>query len=218
MSTRNAVTSRTIALALGAATASGAPLADAAGPSPAASTWEIDTGHAATTFKVRHLMLSQVRGSLGPVSGTVTLDEHDISRSHVEVSIDARGLDTRNEKRDEHLRSADFFDVAHHPSVTFRSTKVQRTANGHLTVTGPLTIRGISKDVSLDVDPLAPALRDPWGNQRRGVFARTTLDRRNWNLTWNLAMEAGGLAVGDRVEVEIEAELVAKTPQPTAAR
>jgi len=174
--------------------------------------WDIDTSHATAGFRVRHLMVSHVRGHLGPVSGTVFIDEGDPARSRVEVAIDARGLDTRDAKRDEHLRSADFFDIANHPTVTFRSTQVEapRGLGETLRVTGDLTIRGITRPVTLEVEGLAPAIQDPWGNRRRGVTARGRINRKDWGLKWNLAIEAGGVAVGDEVTIEIDAELVAQ--------
>jgi polyisoprenoid-binding protein YceI len=185
----------------------------AAAPAPAAAaTWDIDTAHANAGFRVRHLMVSHVRGHLGPVTGTIFIDERDLSRSRVDVSVDARGLDSREPRRDEHLRSADFLDVANHPTVTFRSTRVEAPAgrDGDLRVTGDLTIRGVTRPVTLDVDALPPAIQDPWGNQRRGVSARARISRREWDLTWNMVVEAGGVAVGDEVAIEIDAEIVAR--------
>ena len=178
------------------------------GVQPSAATWDIDGSHSSAAFKVRHLMLSRVRGELGPVSGTVLLDEANLLRSRVEVCIDARAIDTRDAKRDEHLRSADFLDVAHHPEVTFRSTAVRRDDDQRLLVTGDLTIRGATRPVTLEVDPLPPAVNDPWGNTKRGATARTRINRKDWGLTWNLALEAGGVVVGDEVAIEIEVELV----------
>ncbi|MES1210493.1 MAG: YceI family protein [Pseudomonadota bacterium] len=178
----------------------------------AARTWDIDTAHATAGFRVRHLMVSNVRGHLGPVSGTVLIDEQDVSRSRIDVSVDVRGIDSRDAKRDEHLRSADFFDVENHPTVTFRSTRVEapRGLAGDLRVTGDLTIRGVSRPVTLEVEALPAAIQDPWGNARRGVSARARVNRKDWGLKWNLAIEAGGVAVGDEVTIEIDAELVAR--------
>jgi len=176
------------------------------------ATWDVDTSHTNAGFKVRHLMLSHVRGHLGPVTGTVFIDEQDLAGSKVDVSIDARGLDTRDAKRDEHLRSADFLDVANHPTVTFRSTRVEapRGLGSDLRVTGDLTIHGVTRPVTLEVDALPPAINDPWGNARRGVSARGKLSRKEWGLAWNMAIEAGGVLVGDEVTIELEAELVAR--------
>ncbi|HVX97177.1 MAG TPA: YceI family protein [Polyangia bacterium] len=185
----------------------------AAAPAAAAvATYDIDTAHATAGFKVRHLMLAHVRGHLGPVTGTVAIDERDITRSRVDVSVDARGLDSREPKRDEHLRSADFLDVANHPTVTFRSTRVEapQGPDGDLRVTGDLTIRGVSRAVTLEVEALGPAVKDPWGNSRRGVSARARINRKDWGLNWNVAIEAGGVVVGEEVQIEIEAELIAR--------
>jgi polyisoprenoid-binding protein YceI len=183
----------------------------AAAPARAA-TWDIDTAHANAGFKVRHLMVSHVRGHLGPVTGTVLIDELDLSRSRIDVSIDARGIDSRESKRDEHLRSADFLDVANHPTVTFKSTRVEAPSGprGDLRVTGDLTIRGVTRPVTLDVDALPTPIQDPWGNTRRGVSARARINRKDWGLSWNLAIEAGGVVVGDEVAIEIDAEITAR--------
>ena len=188
------------------------PSAPAPASAAAAATWDIDTAHATAGFKVRHLMVSHVRGHLGPVTGTVSIDEQDLSRSRVEVSVDARGLDSRQPQRDEHLRSADFLDVANHPTVMFRSTRVEAPSGrgGDLRVTGDLTIRDVTRPVTLEVEALPPAIQDPWGNTRRGVSARARINRKDWGLKWNLAIEAGGVAVGDEVAIEIEAEIVAR--------
>jgi polyisoprenoid-binding protein YceI len=177
-----------------------------------AATWNVDTAHANAGFKVRHLMVSHVRGHLGPVTGTVFIDEQDLTRSRVDVSIDARGIDSREPKRDEHLRSADFLDVANHPTITFRSSRVEAPsgARGDLRVTGDLTIRGVTHPVTLEVDPLPAPIQDPWGNTRRGVSARARISRKEWGLTWNLALEAGGVVVGDEVAIEIDAEITAQ--------
>jgi polyisoprenoid-binding protein YceI len=172
------------------------------------SVWDIDSSHAAAHFKVRHMMVAYVRGTLGPVSGTVTLDEKDVTRSRVDVSIDTRGIETRDAKRDEHLRSADFLDVANHPTLTFVSRQVTKDKDGHLQVVGDLTIRGTTKAVTLTVDALEPAIADPWGNTKRGASARTTINRKDWGLEWNVALEAGGVLVAEQVAIEIEIELV----------
>lgn len=187
--------------------------ARAAAPAAATvATYDIDTSHATAGFKVRHLMLAHVRGHLGPVTGTVAIDERDITRSRVDVSVDARGLDSREPKRDEHLRSADFLDVANHPTVTFRSTRVEapQGPGGDLRVTGDLTIRGVTRAVTLEVEAIGPVVKDPWGNSRRGVSARARINRKDWGLNWNVAIEAGGVLVGEEVQIEIEAELIAR--------
>jgi polyisoprenoid-binding protein YceI len=181
-----------------------------ASPAPATATaWDLDPGHSAAEFKVRHLMISHVRGKLGPVQGTVWIDERDLRRSRLEVTIDARAIDTREPKRDEHLRSADFLDVDHHPTVTFRSRKVEPRGRGDdgLVVEGDLTIRGVTRPVTLTVDALTGPLVDPWGNTKRGASARARINRRDFGLTWNAVLEAGGVAVADQVDIEIEVEL-----------
>jgi polyisoprenoid-binding protein YceI len=174
---------------------------------PGASTWEIDTAHSAAHFKVRHLMVSHVRGTLGPVSGTVTINDQDITRSSIDVRIDASGVETRDAKRDEHLRSADFLDVANHRTVTFVSRSVRKESEDTLKVTGDLTIHGTSKPVTLEVEGLTPPVTDPWGNIKRGATARTRINRKDWDLHWNVALEAGGVVVGEQVDIEIEVEL-----------
>jgi len=193
------------------ATATAAAVVVAAAPAPAAArAWDVDPSHSSANFKVRHLMVSHVRGELGPVSGTVWIDEQHLERSRVEVSIDARQIASRDDKRDAHLRSADFLDVDKHPTVTFRSTRVEKAASGGLRVTGELTIRGTAHPVTLEVDPLPSAVADPWGNTKRGATARTRINRKDWGLQWNLALETGGVVVGEEVAIEIEIELVAR--------
>jgi len=186
-----------------------AKLASRTAPVPAeAATYDIDPAHSSAGFKVRHLMVSHVRGHLGPVSGSVVIDEQDLTRSRVDVSIAASGIDTREPKRDEHLRSADFLDVANHPTVTFRSTAVRAAREvGALEVTGDLTIRGVTRAVTLAVEPLSPAVADPWGNTKRGTTARARINRKDFGLVWNVVLEAGGVAAGDEVAIEIEVEL-----------
>jgi polyisoprenoid-binding protein YceI len=168
----------------------------------AAQAWDVDPSHSSANFKVRHLMVSHVRGELGPVAGAVWIDDQDITRSRIDVSIDARKIATRDEKRDEHLRSADFLDVANHPTVTFTSTRVE------LRVTGDLTIRRTTRPVTLTVEALAPAVTDPWGNTKRGATAHAKIHRKEWGLQWNVGLEAGGVLVGEEVSIEIEVELL----------
>jgi polyisoprenoid-binding protein YceI len=172
-----------------------------------ASIWDIDSAHSQTHFKVRHLMVSHVRGSLGEVSGTVVLDDADITRSRVDVRVDTRGIETRDDKRDAHLRSADFLDVANHPYLTFVSRQVRKEKGSRLAVEGDLTIRGVTKTVTLEVEALEDAVTDPWGNVKRGASARTTINRKDWGLEWNVALETGGVLVGEQVTIEIEVEL-----------
>jgi polyisoprenoid-binding protein YceI len=174
---------------------------------PAPVAYKIDPTHATAQFKVRHLMVSNVRGELGEVTGEVAFDTADPSRSRVEARIDATGIDTRNADRDAHLKSADFLDVANHPAITFRSTQVRPGAGGAYEVDGELTIRGTTRPVTLAAE-VSDEIRDPWGNAKRGVVATARLDRRAFGLTWNAVMESGGIVVGETVDVTIEAELV----------
>lgn len=178
------------------------------------TTWKIDPAHTQSNFTVRHLMISNVRGEFRSTTGTVKIDDADPARSAVDVTLDARSIHTRDDKRDEHLRSADFFDVQRFPKITFRSTKVQKAGDGYA-VTGDLTMHGVTRPVVLDVAPLTPEVKDPMGNVRRGVSARTVLSRSEFGLRWNKMVEAGPV-VGDEVKVEIEAELV-KDGGPTQA-
>jgi polyisoprenoid-binding protein YceI len=180
-------------------------------PSFAQSTrWEIDSSHASASFAVRHLAVSNVRGSFSKVSGMVIWNEQDITQSRVEATIDASTVDTRDVQRDEHLRSGDFLDTAKFPTMTFRSTKVERAAAGRLRVTGELMIRGVTRNVVLEVEGPAPPVKDPWGNIKSGFTATTTINRKDFGLTWNRALETGGLLVGEEVKITIEAELVRK--------
>lgn len=185
--------------------------------SPTPTVWEVDSGHSNAQFKVRHLMVSNVRGTLGPISGTIHLDEKDVTRSQVMVSIDARAIDTKNPKRDEHLRSAEFLDVARYPAITFRSKTVRAGKAGALEVIGDLSIRGVTKSITLAVDALPSAVNDPWGNTKRGAIAKASLMRKDWGLSWNMALETGGVVVGDRVDIEIEVELLKRVVPPSGA-
>ena len=176
----------------------------------AATSWKIDPDHAQVGFKVRHLMVSNVRGNFDKVAGTVQIDEADISRSTVNVTIDTSSVNTGIARRDEHLRSADFFDVARFPTMTFVSRKVAKAGPGNLQVTGDLTIHGVTRPVVLNVDGPTAEIKDPWGMTRRGVSAGARIDRKDFGLVWNKVLEAGGVAVGDDVEIHLEVELIKK--------
>lgn len=172
-----------------------------------ASTWTIDSAHTSVQFAVRHLMVSTVRGTLGKATGTVTLDENDLTRSTVEARIDAAGIDTREPKRDEHLRSADFLDVAQFPTVTFRSKKVAKLGDTTFQVTGDLTLHGVTREVVLDVEAATTPFKDPFGHTRLGGAVTTRLNRKDFGVLWNKAMDGGGLVVGDEVSVTIDIEV-----------
>jgi len=170
---------------------------------PAPGTYTIDASHTEVGFSVRHLMVSKTKGRFGGVSGTVTIAE-DPARSAVEVEIDVASIDTRDAGRDEHLRSADFFDVEAHPTITYRSTSV-RPEGGDWHVEGELTVRGVTVSVPLNVT-FEGAATSPWGTTAIGFTARADLDREAFGLTWNQALETGGVLVGKQVRIDIEAE------------
>jgi polyisoprenoid-binding protein YceI len=172
--------------------------------------WEIDPSHSSVQFAVRHMMVSNVRGEFTKVSGTVDIDSRDLSRSSVHVVIDAASISTRDEQRDQHLRSPDFLDVANFPTIEFQSRRVTRGSDGALKAVGNLTIRGVTKEVTLDVEDGGSELRDPWGNTKRGASATTKLNRKDYGLRWNVALETGGFVVGDDVKIEIDVELLKK--------
>jgi len=170
--------------------------------------WNIDHTHSGVHFTVRHLMVSKVRGTFTTWTAELDLDDDDITKSSVEVSIDAASVDTQEPKRDEHLRSPDFFDVAQFPKLSFRSTRVARTGDDTLEVVGDLTIRDITRPVTLVVEE-GGRVKDPWGGTRTGFSAKTSLDRKEFGLGWNALLEAGGVVVGDKISISIEIEAVA---------
>lgn len=191
------------------ATAATAFLSLLAPQSVQASAWDIDASHSVAAFSVRHLMVTNVRGELGKVSGTINLDDKDITKSTVEATIEVAAINTRDAKRDEHLRSPDFFDVAKFPNITFKSTKVEKAGAG-LKVTGTLTIRGVSREVALNVDGPAPAVKDPWGNTKSGFTATVKLNRKDFGVQWNKSLDGGGVVVSDEVNVTIDLEVLKK--------
>ncbi len=172
--------------------------------------WTFDPAHSAVQFKVRHLMVSSVRGNFGKIAGTVHYDEKDITKSRADITIDAASIDTRVTQRDEHLRSPDFLDAANHRTITFKSKRVEKNGEGRLKVTGDLTIRGVTKEVVLDVEGPAPPVRDMQGNIRVGGQAAAKIDRKDFGLTWNKALETGGVVVGDEVDITIDLEIYRK--------
>ena len=173
-----------------------------------ASTWQIDPVHSDVEFGVRHLMVSTVRGHLGKVTGTLTLDEHDIAKSSVEATIDATGIDTREPKRDQHLKSPDFLDVAKYPSITFKSKRVAKVSDEKYTVTGDLTLHGVTKEVVLDVEGSPKPFTDPMGHAKMGGSARTKINRQDFGVSWNKNLDNGGVVVGNDLDVVIDLELV----------
>ena len=169
--------------------------------------WNIDTSHSAIQFVVRHMMLSKVRGEFGKFSGTVNLDEKNPANTSVDIQIDINSVNTRDEKRDGHLKSPDFFNAESHPTMTFKSTKVELVDAQHARLTGDLTIRDVTKTVTLTVEHLG-MVKNPWGMTSTGFSASTKISRKEWGLTWNMALETGGVLVGDEIEINIELELV----------
>lgn len=177
--------------------------------------WEIDSSHSGIHFSVRHMVISRVRGQFARWSGTVLAEDGDPSRATVEVVIDASSIDTGVADRDGHLKSPDFLNVAEHPDITFKSRGVEPLGQGHLRVSGELTIRGVTREVALEVE-VAGRARDPWGNERAGFAAKASIDRREFGLVWNQVLEAGGVLVGERVEIEIEVEAVKQNASAAA--
>ncbi|MCY1076407.1 YceI family protein [Archangium lansingense] len=173
----------------------------------ARGTWNIDLTHSGIHFTVRHMVISKVRGSFRKFSGAVSLDEQDPTGSSVSVQIDTASIDTGVQQRDDHLRSPDFFDVAKFPALSFQSTKVEKSSGGGLRVTGNLTIRDVTREVVLEAEQLGIG-KDPWGNIKAAFEAKTTIDRRDFGLQWNQALEAGGVLVGEKVEIALEVQAV----------
>ena len=171
------------------------------------STWTIDPAHTGLQFAVRHLMISTVRGRFGEVEGTLVLNDADPSKSTVEVSIPTNSIDTRAEQRDAHLRSPDFFDVERFPAITFRSKRIEGDITSGFKLTGDLTIRDVTREITLDVESNGRG-RDPWGNEKLGFEARGKLSRGAFGLNWNQTLEAGGVLVGDEIKLELDVQFV----------
>ena len=180
------------------------------------STWEIDSAHSGVHFSVRHMMIATVRGEFRKVTGTIQMDEKDITKSTVEAMIDATTVETREERRDNDLRSANFFDVAKFPTITFKSTSVTRLGEGRFKVAGDLTMHGVTKPVILDVEGLNTQVNDPRRGPKMGASATTQIKRSDFGLTWNRVIETGGVAVSDEVGIVIDLELVKKAPAAPA--
>lgn len=169
--------------------------------------WQIDNAHTHIQFSTRHMMISTVRGEFEQFSGTITLDENNPENTAVEIQIEAASLNTRFEDRDNHLKSPDFLNVAEYPHLTFKSTRVERTGDATAKLYGNLTIRDVTKPVTLDVNYLGQA-KSPWGMLSAGFTTSTTINRKDWGLTWNQALETGGVLVGEDIKIDIELELV----------
>jgi polyisoprenoid-binding protein YceI len=175
-------------------------------------TYKIDPRHSAAQFAVTHLMISTVRGEFHGVNGTVIVDDKDISKSSVDVTIDATTVDTREPDRDKDLRSSNFFDVAQYPTITFKSTKVEKNGADKLKITGDLTMHGVTKQVVLDASvPKAP-IKDPWGLQRTAVSATTKINRQDFGVKWNKAVDGGGVVVSDEANINLDVEMIIPPP------
>ena len=173
-----------------------------------AATWKSDPKHASVQFAVRHLMVATVRGTFDKFDVTATIDENDVSQSSVEATIEVASVNTRNEKRDNHLRGADFFNVAKHPTITFKSKAVEKIQDHTYKVTGDLTLMGVTQEVVLNVSGSPKAIQDPWGNSRLGGAATTTINRTDYGLTHNTVLESGGVAIGEEIAITIDIEFV----------
>lgn len=172
------------------------------------SIYQIDPAHTSAQFKVRHMMIANVKGEFDKVSGTVNFDPANPSASTIEASIQVASVSTRDEQRDAHLKSADFFDVEKFPTITYKSRTVTATGSDSFTVAGDLTIHGVTKEVDLKVEELTEETKDPWGNMRRGATAKTRIHRKDFGMVFNVALEAGGFLVGEDVDLTIDVELI----------
>jgi polyisoprenoid-binding protein YceI len=177
--------------------------------------WNIDAAHSGISFSIRHMVVSKVRGRFTRFAGAVSLDEGDLARSSVEATVDASSIDTGTAQRDAHLRSADFFDVEQFPELRFRSRRIEALDGDGYRVVGDLTIRGVTREVTLDAE-YAGRGKDPWGNERVAFAAKTAIDRKDFGLGWNQVLEAGGVLVGDRVDIELDVQVVKATASQAA--
>jgi polyisoprenoid-binding protein YceI len=180
----------------------------------AADTWKIDGTHSSAQFSVKHLMISKVRGEFGTMSGTVEFDGKSVASIKVDATIDAASITTRDEKRDGHLKSPEFFDVAKYPTLNFKSKKAVEGAGGAFQLVGELTMHGVTKEITLDVTPLSPIIKGMRGEARVATSATTTINRQDFGVTWNAPMDGGGVVVGDNVTITIDIE--AMIPPPAA--
>ena len=175
---------------------------------PAITTWNVDSTHSVVEFKVKHMMISNLKGHFTSVSGTLSLDEADLTQSSVEAAVEIASIHTLDEGRDAHLKAADFFDAEQFPTMQLKSTRIARKSDGELVLTGDLTIKGMTRSVHFAVEGPSVATKDPWGNTRIGVAATTKINRKDFGLTWNAVLEAGGLMVSEDVSIALELEFV----------
>jgi polyisoprenoid-binding protein YceI len=172
------------------------------------SVYQIDPAHASAQFKVRHMMIANVKGEFDKIIGTVNFDPTNPAASTVDATIEVASISTRDPQRDAHLKSADFFDVEKFPTITYKSRRVTATGGDSFTVVGDLTIHGVTKEVELKVEELTEEAKDPWGNVRRGATAKTRVHRKDFGMVFNVALEAGGFLVGEEVDLTIDVELI----------
>jgi polyisoprenoid-binding protein YceI len=177
-------------------------------PQTTTTPWTIDPAHSGAEFKVKHMMISNVKGHFAKVSGTLTLNESELAKSCVEALIEAGSLETRDAQRDAHLKSEDFLHVEKFPQLSFKSTRIAVVRDGELRVEGDLTVRGVTRKVLFTVDGPTPPAKDPWGKTRVAVSATAKINRKDFGLTWNAALETGGILVGDEVTITLDVEFV----------
>jgi polyisoprenoid-binding protein YceI len=177
-------------------------------PQTSTSTWNIDPAHSLAEFKVKHMMIANLKGQFAKISGVLTLDESDLTKSRVDAVIEAASIATRDTQRDTHLKSADFFDVEKFPTLSFKSTYLRLVRDGELAVEGELTIHGVTRKVIFSAEGPTPPTQDPWGNTRVAVSATTKINRKDYGLTWNAALETGGILVGEEVTITLDLEFV----------
>ena len=175
---------------------------------PSTTTWSIDPVHSIAEFKVKHMMISNVKGHFSKITGSLTIDESGHVNSRVEATIDAASIETRDGQRDAHLKSEDFFHAEKFPALTFRSTSINQVGAGQLSVEGELTIRGVTRKVVFIVEGPTGPTKDPWGNTRIGISASTKINRKDFGLVWNAALEAGGILVGDEVTIVLDVQFI----------
>ena len=174
----------------------------------AVTTWNIDPVHSTAQFKVKHMMISNVKGEFTTITGKLELNGSDINKSRVEASIDAASINTREAQRDAHLKSADFLDVEKFPALTFKSSSISKISVDEIAVEGDLSIHGATRKVVFEVEGPSAPIKDPWGNTRIGIAAKTTIKRKDFGLTWNAALETGGIMVGEEVHITLDVEFV----------
>ncbi|NBV50382.1 polyisoprenoid-binding protein [bacterium] len=176
-----------------------------------AGVWEIDDAHTAAKFKIRHLMVSNVYGQITGAKGALDMDDKDLTKTQGTVTLEVNTVNTANEKRDAHLKNEDFFDVSKHPTITFQIKKVVKASGGKWRMDGDLTMKGITKPITLKEVELTPTIKDPWGATKRGLTGVTSLNRKDFGLTWNKQLDGGGMVIGDKVDIEVAMELKEKT-------